>query len=264
MSIRKGMLVITSLAVLLMASGCGDENDPHMGLADTTVSLSDGGAFERQHVIIPQLDGDAPSPAKDASSPAKDASSKPPSPPPPPPPSSPAGYWLLWKRMDGGKVTFTVTDADMVKKVGSTGWPGCPNGIICTRYGIWKLALGAASKKLHYMRNVKTSSDYQQVGTYTFKNKLVTYQRKETFSCAHPSPTSAAPKTLYFRYKFAGKNVLWTTSFSTNVPLAAPTKWAIYRRISKQSYYSKYMIRICQAKLGMTCNPGCFSNSLVD
>jgi hypothetical protein len=51
----------------------------------------------------------------------------------PPDTSAAAGWWLWSVETEDGSVIRTITDADMDPSVGSAGWPGCPDGILCTR-----------------------------------------------------------------------------------------------------------------------------------
>src|SRR5262245_53390450 len=76
-----------------------------------------------------------------------------------------AGYWVWTKQIENDQVALEITDADMEPKVGPSGWAGCPDGILCTHYGIQKVAFGETGK-LHYQHNVFTSSDFQTLGTW--------------------------------------------------------------------------------------------------
>jgi len=182
------------------------------------------------------------------------------------------GYWVWKQEVDNGSVVLTITDADMVGKVGPTGWPGCPTGILCTHYGIRKLAFGPTGKG-HYIYNVMTSSDYQFPGTYSVAGDVVTYVRLGKYSCAHPNDLDSNQSTRYFRYKMVGADELWVgvttlgtgdVPWATTAPPASPTRWVVYKRITKTEFYGKYMIRICQPVSGYSCNAGCSSMTLVD
>src|SRR5262245_45144566 len=92
------------------------------------------------------------------------------------------GYWVWTKEIDNGQVVLEITDADMEPKVGPTGWRGCPDGILCTHYGIQKIAFGETGR-LHHQLNVFTSSDFQTLGTWAEgTDGHGTFERQEQFS----------------------------------------------------------------------------------
>jgi len=179
------------------------------------------------------------------------------------------GYWVWVRQVDDGETVLTVTDEDMQPKVGSSGWPDCPDGILCTRYGIHKVAF-SKDGHFHYGYNVHTSSDYQTLGTLSTSEGVADYSKSVRFSCAHPEQTNEDPRDGTFRYKFQG-NELWigVSGFSAfEVPFHGseeqePTKWIVFKRVSQEDYYGKYMIRICQASGGTSCHSGCDSDSLI-
>ena len=64
-----------------------------------------------------------------------------------PGPTELTGYWVWVKQVEDGQVTLEVTDEDMEPKVGPSGWPDCPNGILCTRYGIHRQPVTASPNR---------------------------------------------------------------------------------------------------------------------
>jgi hypothetical protein len=183
-------------------------------------------------------------------------------------PAEVTGYWVWTKQIENDQVTLEITDADMEGKVGPTGWPGCPEGIICTRYGIHKVAFGETGA-LHYQHNVTTSSDFQTLGTWADASAgHGTLERTAQFSCAHPEQVNADVVPGGFRYQLVdGELRLGVTDFGS-FPLyddgTEPTRWMAYKAVTRADYYGKYMIRICQPHDGFECHPGCFDDSLVD
>jgi hypothetical protein len=183
-------------------------------------------------------------------------------------PAEVTGYWVWTKQIENDQVTLEITDADMEGKVGPSGWPGCPEGIICTRYGIQKVAFGETGA-LHYQHNVTTSSDFQTLGTWADASAgHGTLERTAQFSCAHPEQVNADVVPGGFRYQFVdGELRLGVTDFGS-FPLyddgTEPTRWMAYKAVTRADYYGKYMIRICQPHDGFECHPGCFDDSLVD
>ena len=185
-------------------------------------------------------------------------------------PTEVTGYWVWVRTVDNGNTVLEITDADMEPKVGPTGWPDCPSGILCTRYGIHKVAFGD-SGRIHYGYNVHTSSDYQTLGTYTAADGVGRVVKETRFSCAHPDDTNSNAATTDFVYHFDGDE-LWVGvgSFSGfELPLAGtpetePTRWIVYKPVTREEYYGKYMIRICQASGDSECHEGCFDDTLVN
>jgi hypothetical protein len=174
-----------------------------------------------------------------------------------------AGYWLWAQEVENDAVVRTITDADMVPQIGSTGWPGCPDGIICTRWGIQKFELGGDGLA-QFIHNVHTSSDFHKKGTYAVAGDLVTFTFTENFSCAHPDQRDTNRRVGYARWKMVG-DALWlgVTGFDSSYPFfdappAAPTRWVVFRRIDFEDYDNRYMIRLCQAPTDDQCHPDCF------
>jgi hypothetical protein len=178
------------------------------------------------------------------------------------------GYWVWTRQIEDGAVTLEVTDADMEPRVGSSGWPGCPDGILCTRYGIHKVAFGE-NGRLHQQHNVMTSSDFQTLGTWADQGAgLGGFERQEQYSCAHPDSVNADVVPGAFRYRVeAGE--LWVSvngffGFAFSDPGVEPTTWLVYKPVSREDYYDRYMIRVCQPFDEFTCHEACFDDSLVD
>ncbi len=187
-----------------------------------------------------------------------------------PGPTEVTGYWVWVAQVEDGQVVLEVTDADMETMVGTSGWPDCPAGIICTRYGIHKVAFGE-SGRFHYGFNVHTSSDYQTIGTYTAADGVGQVVKEARFSCAHPNDTNFDAATTDFVYHFEGDE-LWIgvrgfNAFElpfTGTPETEPTRYNVYKSVSREDYYGRYMIRICQAAPGDSCHEGCTDNTLVN
>ena len=179
------------------------------------------------------------------------------------------GYWVWTKQIDGGQVILEVTDADMEPKVGASGWPGCPDGILCTHYGIHKVAFGATGR-FHYQLNVSTSSDFQTLGGWSGgANGHGTFERFAQFSCAHPEQLSTDMVPGGFRHEMVdGELRIGVTDFGSSFPFyddgTEPTRWIAYKLVSREDYYGKYMIRVCQPHDGYECYEACFDDSLVD
>ncbi len=183
-------------------------------------------------------------------------------------PTALTGYWVWSKQIENGAVKLTVTEDDLQPKVGSMGWPGCPDGIVCTHYGIYKVAFGA-NGRFHHQENYTTSSDVQTFGTYqTPTSSTATFEREQYFSCAHPEVVNMEKASGTFRYKFVDNELWLSVSGFGGFALAddgnEPTRWLVYRSVSRQDYYGKYMIRICQPHDGIMCQPGCTDDSLID
>jgi len=173
------------------------------------------------------------------------------------------GYWLWIQQVDSNSVVQEITEDDLVVKVGSSGWTGCPDGIICTHYGIMKLRFDSDGT-MWYIYNVNTSSDYQHPGSCSVTGSLVSYTFNEMFSCAHPGDSTQEDSSGYFPYKIVDGN-LWVGVNSFNgwspfylTPPADSQKWIVFRRITEEEYNTKYMIRVCMASDPSQCNAGCF------
>ncbi|MCC7535334.1 MAG: hypothetical protein IT379_03940, partial [Deltaproteobacteria bacterium] len=172
----------TALFSLVIAmTGCGADKDGASSDADPPTRDAAGidGSRPRDDSGV-GLDAASPPP------PPGDATTPPPPPgdagtPPPPPPDdggptgddmgivpptdagpSPtgaealAGYWVWKQTIEGGAVTLEITEADLMWRVGPTGWDGCPAGISCTNHGIHSVAFALDSDRAHYSHRVVT------------------------------------------------------------------------------------------------------------
>jgi hypothetical protein len=180
-----------------------------------------------------------------------------------------AGYWVWTRQIENDQVILEITDADMEPKVGSAGWPQCPDGILCTHYGIQKVAFGATGR-LHYQLNVFTSSDFQTLGTWSEGTEgHGTFERQEQLSCAHPEQVNADVVGGGFRHQMVGGELrIGVPDFGSSFPFYddgnEPARWISYKPVSREDYYGKYMIRVCQPHDGYECHEACFDESLVD
>jgi hypothetical protein len=175
------------------------------------------------------------------------------------------GYWLWYQHIEDDQLVLQIEDEDL--QIGN--WPGCPNGIICTHYGIMKLAFGS-NGLAHFIFNVMTSSDYQTPGTYTLAGDMLNYVGTERFSCAHPNEDDQTERDRFTPVQLVDGN-LWVgvTGFQGfqlpffEQPTTDPTRWIVFRPISQADFYGKYMIRVCQALPNDPCHPDCSSTSLI-
>ena len=183
-------------------------------------------------------------------------------------PTEITGYWLWSRQVEDGQVVLEITDDDMEILVGPSGWPDCPSGIICTRYGIQKVAFGDTGR-IHFVHNVHTSSDFQTIGTYTASGGVGQVSKEARFSCAHPDQDNTNTDTVDFVYRLQDGE-LWigvsrfggSTLPFTGTPDSQPTRWMVYRPISREDYYGRYMIRVCQPTGGHECHEGCTDDDL--
>src|SRR5687767_2796837 len=100
-----------------------------------------GSSGERDSGPAPGVDAGPPTPGVDAGPPAPGVAAGPPMPgvdagPPPTGDEALVGYWVWRQTIQDGAVSMDITEDDMEWMVGPGGWPGCPDGISCTRYGI--------------------------------------------------------------------------------------------------------------------------------
>jgi hypothetical protein len=183
-------------------------------------------------------------------------------------PSSIEGYWVWTRQIEGGQTTLEITDADMEGKVGPSGWEGCPEGILCTHHGIHKVAFGG-NGRFHQQHNVFTSSDFQTLGAWSDGgDDLGGFERQAQFSCAHPEEVNADVVAGAFDYRLEDGE-LWIAvsgffGFAFADVEGEPTSWIVYKPVTRDDYYGKYMIRVCQEHDGFMCHEGCFDASLVD
>ena len=179
----------------------------------------------------------------------------------PPATASLEGYWVWKEVVEGDKVTSTFTDADMTWKVGPSGWPGCPDGISCTKYGIDVLYVNAS--RFHHMHRVTTGSDFQDYGSYTVAGDKIMYAQQQAYSCAHPKAASTypSPATKYARFKRMGAD-LWVSDFSDKDPSTA--KWTVYRPTTKADAHNKYSLYFCgEMREGGKCHCLCPSRDVL-
>lgn len=176
------------------------------------------------------------------------------------------GYWLWVQHIEDDEVVLQIDEEDLQI---SSQWEGCPSGIICTHYGIMKLAFGPTGQA-HYIYNVTTSSDYQTPGTYSVDGDMLHYASSERFSCAHPNQDEQTESDRYAPVQLVDGN-LWVgvTGFQGyqpplfDEPTTEPTRWIVFRPISQAEFYGQYMIRVCQPLPDDPCHADCSSTSLI-
>jgi len=142
---------------------------------------------------------------------------------------APDGWFVFWQKVtvdDGGSIVSVdveVTEDDLVF---TNDRPDCPTGVVCLAHGLQMLGFDAQSGRFHHQRRVKTGSDYQKNGTFTYANDTVYVQHEQSFSCAHPSDVSYAvttTDTFVARLDATGK--LWVQNFAG----ATGDLWWIFR-----------------------------------
>lgn len=166
------------------------------------------------------------------------------------------GRWVWSRVVEDGQTTLAIDDADLVQKVGPSGWPGCPERFVCTRYGLRSLVLGADGT-FFYAAHPETSSDFQAHGSWAAGRVWV----DTTFSCAHPGwrrpPLRAA---LHAERRGDALWVAISRGPPTTLPFApAPTgRWLVFRRVTR-SRFEAIFPRLCQPSPGRPCHPRCFA-----
>ncbi len=157
---------------------------------------------------------------------------------------APSGWYVWWRRMvpddmGGYRVDLEISDADMTWMVGPSGWPGCPDGISCTRYGIDVLGFDPATRRYHHMHRVTTGSDGQENGTFSYDSGALTVTLEHSYSCAHPSggPYVTSGERM-FQATLDGEGLLWWND--------GREQW-VYRPISAVDAHNRYDHPYCGA-----------------
>ncbi len=175
------------------------------------------------------------------------------------------GQWVWTGIERDGHPELAVTDADMVRRVGSRGWPGCPDGVICTRHGIRVLSVGADGAA-RWITNVTTSSDFEAVGQvrWVFPG-LAAFDVGHRFSCAHPDINQRVTERRWLRFWREGDRLyVGIDDPSAQLPLPAlasttePSRWMVFRRVSAAVLTARYLLRLCQPTADSACDPACF------
>lgn len=174
------------------------------------------------------------------------------------------GYWV-WSRVETrGEVTRRVEERDLHARVGPDGWEGCPEGYLCTRYGVRTLAFGPRGA-FHYVTNVFTSSDFQYHGSISDGD----IRLSEFYSCAHPQQRRRLQLSATLRWRLRGEELHVAINphvIGGSWPFASEatgTVW-VFRSVSRSEYYENLLIRSCQPTGEHSCAAGCFSRDLVD
>jgi hypothetical protein len=175
------------------------------------------------------------------------------------------GYWIWAQKITNGVVSLEITEADLVWKVGPTGWEGCPTGIICLHYGSRLVAFDDASNRAHFVKRVTTGSDFQSAGTYAVDGSIISFTKEDYFSCAHPASDAPASGVEYTWFKRVG-DYLWLSvaddgvpPFHSVPPALEPTNWIVFRRITKEDFHRRYSLSYCGAARDNvpSCNASC-------
>ncbi|HBQ12068.1 MAG: hypothetical protein RLO52_04735 [Sandaracinaceae bacterium] len=167
------------------------------------------------------------------------------------------GHWIWSAAIEGDEMVTRITPSDLVTKVGPTGWPGCPPGIVCTRHGVRSLVFGEDGTFL-YAAHPWTSSDFQQRGSWIDG----AVQVDSSFSCAHPRwrapPTPLTPVHAERR----GARLWVAIGHDEDAPLPfapRPTgRWWVFRRVSR-SRFAALFPRLCQPEPSASCHWLCFA-----
>lgn len=187
-------------------------------------------------------------------------------------PDAVRGYWVWTREVEDGRTLREITADDMVPKVGTYGWPGCPRGIICTAMGVRMLAFGQ-NRTAHFITNVTTSSDYQHHATWDWiEPGLLRFTSRRHYSCAHPDVRELRDDVRWMRFRRDGDFLhvsvedfnLWGISFAPRRPAAHPSRWIVFRRIPRDVFYGRYLLRRCQPLPGVDCDADCDSMNLVE
>jgi hypothetical protein len=255
-----GMRTYVFFVILLaMAFGCGDDGSAPADAAagrDATRRADGGGG-----VSDANTSDDAGGSGTDSGVPGADAGAV----------SGDVVGWWVWKETHDGDTVEEITEADMEWMVGSSGWPGCPDGISCTRTGI--MVVGFSSEgRAHVMHRVTTGSDTQHPATYTLEGDLLRYHRTDRFSCAHPPGGSTDDAgDFYARWRRDGDD-LWLSvtrfgglPFANEEPAAEPTQWIVFRPITREEAHGRYDHPYCgAARKGVeSCHPLCASTDVL-
>ncbi len=125
----------------------------------------------------------------------------------------------------------------------------------------------AENGRAHYVRHVRTLSDYETIGTYQIEDDLLIFNKTGKFSCAHPNIDNEEMSTTYARFRRDGDE-LWLSvrgfgggpSFESEPPAAEPSRWIVFRPMdSYQAWRSQAWNPRCISSRSSdgTCHPGC-------
>jgi len=175
------------------------------------------------------------------------------------------GHWVWTGVERNGSTELTVTDADMVRRIGPSGWPGCPERIICTHHGIRVLSV-SADGAARWITNVTTSSDFEAIARVRWVSPgLAAFDVGHRFSCAHPDLNQRVTEHRRLRFWREGDRLyVGIDDPQAQLPLPAftataePTRWMVFRRVSASTLTGRYLLRLCQPTADASCDPGCF------
>jgi hypothetical protein len=164
------------------------------------------------------------------------------------------GYWVWVRTERSGNVERSIAPSDMEIRVGTGAgsWPGCVDGISCTRYGVHRFAF-TGDGRAFYGFNVNTSSDWSYPGTYSFADGVLQFTRSARYSCAHPDSDTVGA-VGYQADMFVQNDELYVSVASEQAfnapPLARGTGFfMVFRRIAADAFYG------ASWRTGSTWNP---------
>jgi len=175
------------------------------------------------------------------------------------------GEWVWTGVEENGRARLSITEADMVRRVGPRGWPGCPDGVVCTRHGIRVLSVGAGGAA-RWITNVVTSSDFEAVGRVRWVSPgLGVFAVAHRFSCAHPDQNRRVREERVLRYRREGDQLYVGIDDEADLlPLPSveragePRRWMVFRHVTAATLWARYLLRLCQPTVDSACDDACF------
>lgn len=175
------------------------------------------------------------------------------------------GHWVWTGVERDGRAELTVTDADMVRRIGPAGWSGCPERVVCTRHGIRVLSVGADGSAW-WITNVTTSSDFEAVGRVRWVSPgLAAFDVEHRFSCAHPDENHRVIERRALRFWREGDELrVGVDDPQAHLPLPSfagasqPERWMVFRRVGAEALRRRHVLRLCQPTPTAGCDSRCF------
>lgn len=168
----------------------------------------------------------------------------------------------VWARVERrGRVVTRIERDDLVRKLGSRGWPGCPADGICTRFGQLSLEI-LANGRFELTWNAPTSSDFVRSGRVAERDGTLQLEFDEVHSCAHPGTRLPTNRVVIVDAERGDDT--WTIAI-------APPRWSpwplddrprddtrvVFRRVSSERERRALRFRACQPEPGASCHPAC-------